>query len=70
MGLAIIRMGIISELGGNYFLPRLVVLGKAKLFAFPGELVDVRKAEEIGLVAGKESFRAFLEKRAPAFKGK
>jgi len=45
-----VRMGIISELGGNYFLPRLIGLGRAKLFAFTGELIDAKKAEEFGLI--------------------
>jgi 2-(1,2-epoxy-1,2-dihydrophenyl)acetyl-CoA isomerase len=49
-GAGYIRMGIISELGGNYFLPRLIGLGKAKLFAFTGELIDAKKAEKIGLI--------------------
>lgn len=45
-----IGMGIVSELGGTYFLPRLIGLGRAKLFSFTGELIDARRAEEIGLV--------------------
>ena len=49
-GYGYIRMGIISELGGNYFLPRLIGLGRAKLFTFTGELIDAKRAEELGLV--------------------
>jgi len=49
-GAGYIKMGIISELGANYFLPRLIGLGRAKLFSFTGDLIDAKKAEEIGLV--------------------
>ena len=49
-GYGYVRMGIISELGGNYFLPRLIGLGRAKLFAFTGDLIDAKKAEELGLI--------------------
>ena len=49
-GMAYIGMGIISDLGGIYFLPRLVGLGKAKLLSFTGEIIDARYAEQIGLV--------------------
>ena len=49
-GYGYIRMGIISELGGNYFLPRLIGLGRAKLFAFTGELIDANRAQELGLI--------------------
>ena len=49
-GMAYVNMGIIPDLGGNYFLPRLVGLGRAKLLAFTGELIDAKKAEHFGLV--------------------
>ncbi len=49
-GYGYVRMGMISEFGGDYLLPRLIGLGRAKLFAFTGELIDAKRAEELGLV--------------------
>jgi len=45
-----IKMGIISDMGGHYFLPRLIGAGKAKLFAFTGEIISAEEAEHIGLI--------------------
>ena len=39
-GAGYITMGLVSELGGNYSLPRLIGLGKAKLLAFAGDIID------------------------------
>ena len=50
MGNAFIRMAILPELGGIYFLPRLVGLGWAKLLAFTGDFITAEEAERIGLV--------------------
>lgn len=50
MGNAFIRMAILPELGGLYFLPRLVGLGRAKLLAFTGDFITAEEAERIGLV--------------------
>ncbi len=49
-GMAYINMGIIPDLGGNYFLPRLVGLGRAKLMAFTGDLIDAKQADHFGLI--------------------
>jgi enoyl-CoA hydratase len=50
MGNAYIRMGIVPELGGMYFLPRLVGLGNAKLLLFTGDFIDANEALRMGLV--------------------
>ena len=49
-GVAYVRMGMVPELGGMYFLPRLVGVGWAKLLTFTGDLIEARQAEQIGLV--------------------
>ncbi len=49
-GMYYVRMGLVPGLGGSYFLPRLVGVGMAKLLIFTGELIDARRAKEIGLV--------------------
>ena len=49
MGELFVKMGLTPELG-VYMLPRLVGLGWAKLICFTGNLIDAKKAEQIGLV--------------------
>jgi enoyl-CoA hydratase/carnithine racemase len=50
MGSAFIRMGLLPELGGIYFLPRLAGVGMARLLAFTGDLITAEEAERMGLV--------------------
>lgn len=45
-----VKIGLISDMGGMYFLPRLVGLGRAKELMFLGETIDAREALKIGMV--------------------
>jgi len=50
VGNAYIRMGILPELGGVYFLTRLTGVGNAKLLLFTGEFITAEEAYRMGLV--------------------
>lgn len=44
------KIGLVSDMGGMYFLPRMVGLAKAKELLFTGVTVDAKEAQEIGMV--------------------
>jgi 2-(1,2-epoxy-1,2-dihydrophenyl)acetyl-CoA isomerase len=48
--LPFLKVGLIPDLGGNYFLPRIVGLHKAKELVFTGETLSGRRAFDMGLV--------------------
>lgn len=45
-----IHLGVVLDLGGTYFLPRLVGMAKARELALLGEALDGRIAADIGLI--------------------
>ena len=48
-GMTSAKIGIISPLGGTQRLPRLIGPRNAKYLFFTGEMIDARRAKEIGL---------------------
>ena len=44
------RLGVCTELGSTYLLPRLVGMGKASELLLASKMIDAREAKEIGLV--------------------
>jgi 2-(1,2-epoxy-1,2-dihydrophenyl)acetyl-CoA isomerase len=47
---AYVQLGVLPELGGTYFLPRLAGLGRAKMISFTGDFVSAAQAHQLGLV--------------------
>jgi 2-(1,2-epoxy-1,2-dihydrophenyl)acetyl-CoA isomerase len=46
-----VRRGLVADMSGTFFLPRLIGLSKAKELMFSGEAVDAQRALELGLVS-------------------
>lgn len=44
------RLGVCTELGSTYLLPRLVGMGKANELVLTSKMIDANEAKEIGLV--------------------
>ncbi|MBI4851511.1 MAG: enoyl-CoA hydratase/isomerase family protein [Acidobacteria bacterium] len=47
---AFIRIGLIPDFGGTFFLPRIVGSAKAMELMMTGELIDAEKANQLGIV--------------------
>ena len=43
-----VKIGLVSDMGGMYFLPRMVGLARAKELLFTGAALDAKGAREIG----------------------
>lgn len=60
------RIGLVPDLGGFYFLPRIVGLQTAKELMFTARMVDANEAKELGIVYQVNPSESNLE-RALAF---
>lgn len=63
--LAFVNVGLVPEMGGTHFLPRLIGLAKAKELVFSGRQFDAHEAYDLGLitrVVDSESFHLEVDK--------
>src|SRR5919197_4584972 len=49
-GNVFVRIGLIPDCGGHFFLPRLIGFHKAAEIMFTGDLIDAHEAERLGLI--------------------
>ena len=63
---AYVQLGVLPELGGTYFLPRLAGPGRAKMISFTGDFVPAAQAHQLGLVDEVVAALAAKIARGPA----
>lgn len=44
------KAGLMNDMGGSYFLPRIIGLGRAMEMIYTGDIIDAQEAYRIGLV--------------------